>query len=180
MYVKIDDLNFNIFYQGDVVKNFPFFIFKENFNYLKKLKKVNTYETVKTEKESFNNGDALLAINAKLNNIIILSQTCDIQERENIIIAPVYPLKPLEDSGVLTNGKSGLIKKRKINYWFYLPKFESVIEDSLVDLQTIHYMPKVILDNYKQNKIITMTDWGRHHLGWALNNYFGRPIEDKK
>lgn len=180
MYVKSEDLNFDILYQGDVLKDFPFFIFKEKLRTLKNLKKINTYEVVEIEKDTFSGGEAIMAINAKLNNIIILSQSCDIQERENIIIAPVYPIKLFEDDGTLTNGKAGLIKKRRINYWFYLPKLEKVIEDSLVDFQTIHYIPRAFLEKHKKNKIITMSDWGRHHLGWALSNYFGRPIEDKK
>ncbi|MDD5626436.1 MAG: hypothetical protein PHW01_00255 [Patescibacteria group bacterium] len=179
MYVKSEDLSFDILYQGDVIKNAPFFIFEDELRSLKNLKKTNTYEAIKIGEKSFNNGEALLAINAKLNNIIILSQTCDVQDKENIIIAPVYPIKLFEDNGILTDGKAGLIKKRKINYWFYLPELEGIIGDSLVDFLTIHYIPKTFLEKYKSNKIITMTDWGRHHLGWALSNYFGRPIEDK-
>ena len=179
MYIKSEDLNFDILYQGDVVKNFPFFIFKEKLKALKKLKKINTYEIIEAKKDIFNDGEAFLAISAKLNNIIILSQSCDIQERENIIIAPVYPIKLFESDGILTNGKTGLIKKRMINYWFYLPKLEGIIEDSLVDFQTIYYIQRTFLEKYKNNKILTIDDLGRHHLGWALSNYFGRPVENK-
>jgi hypothetical protein len=179
MYVKRQDLNFDILYQGDVVKDFPFFIFEDNLKILKNLKKPNVYDTAKTNEGTFDKGEELVMIKAKLNNIIILSQTCDIQERENIIIAPVYSIKSLEGSGVLTGGRLGLIRKRKINYWFYLPKLEKAIEDSLTDFQTIYYIPRTFLEKYKNNKILTMSDWGRHHLGWALSNYFGRPIEDK-
>jgi len=174
MYVSKDDLNFDIFYQGDVVKDFPFFIF-DNFSFVEKTDN-NLYkksENTKLEEES------LILAKAKIGNIIILSQTCDIQQRENVIIAPIYPIKPFEDNGILTNGQSGLIKKRRIAYWFYMPKLEGVIEDSLVDFQTIIYIPTKFLNDFKNNKILTMSDWGRHHLGWGLSNYFGRPIEDK-
>jgi hypothetical protein len=174
MYVSKDDLNFDIYYQGDVVKNFPFFIF-DNFEFVEKSgeKLYKKSEDKKTEEESF------IIAKAKLSNIIILSHTCDIQQRENVIIAPIYPIKLFEENGILTNGKSGLIKKRKIAYWFYLPKLEGIIEDSLVDFQTIIYVSVKFLDNFRNNKVLTMTDWGRHHLGWGLSNYFGRPIEDK-
>jgi hypothetical protein len=177
MYVRPEDLNFDIMYQGDVLKDFPFFIFQEDLRGLKQSEKKGFYEV--KEKETFEDNEAILAVNSKLNHVIILSQTCDLQERENVIIAPIYSIREFEDNGVLTGGKSGLIKKRKINYWFYLPEVEGLLGSSFADFQTMHYVPKKMLENYKKNKILTLSDWGRHHLGWALSNYFGRPIEDK-
>lgn len=177
MYIRPEDLNFDIMYQGDVLKNFPFFIFQNDLRGLKQSDKKGVFEL--KEQETFENGEAVLAISSKLNYIIILSQTCDLQERENVIIAPVYSIKEYEDNGTLKGGKAGLIKKRKINYWFYLPEIEGVFEGSFADFQTMYYVPRKILENYKKNKILTLSDWGRHHLGWALSNYFGRPIEDK-
>ncbi len=179
MYVKPEDLRFDILYQGDVLKSIPFFIFKEQMNILKNLEKANTYEIEAANEKSFENEDILSAVNTKTSNIIILSQTCDVQDKENIIIAPIYPIKLFEDNKILTKEKAKQIRDRKYNYWFYLPKLEGIIEDSIADFQFIQYIPKLFLEKYKNNKIVTMSDWGRHHLGWALGNYFGRPIKDK-
>jgi len=159
MYVQTTELNYEIFYQGDLIKDFPFFIFDEHIN----------LENVISKTE------AKIEINAKLNTIIILSQTCDIQRRKNAIICPVYKM----DEFSFNSDDTDSIKKRKTGYWFYLPPLDGVIEESIADFQTIYYVPRAVIDNYKKNKIVTMSDWGRHHLSWALNNYFGRPVENK-
>lgn len=177
MYAKAKDLNFDILYQGDVLKDFPFFIFQDSFRGLKQAERRGVFEL--KERETFESGEAILAISSRLNRVIILSQTCDVQERENIIIAPIYSIKLFEDSGILKDGKAGLIRKRMINYWFYLPNLEGVLEDSFADFQTMYYVPRKILENHKRSKLLTLSDWGRHHLGWALSSYFGRPIQDK-
>lgn len=173
MYVNAAELNFELLYQGDILDKFPFFIF-DNPTFL--VKEGGHFEA---SEKAEHDEEALVAVKSKISRIIILSQTCDVKNRENIIIAPVYPIKEYEDAGILTGGKIGLIKKRKISYWFYLPALEGIIPDSIVDLQTMHYLPQTVLRQYTNKKIVSMTDWGKHHLGWALGNYFGRPIESK-
>jgi hypothetical protein len=40
--------------------------------------------------------------------------------------------------------------------------------------------PELSLEILKQKlKNLGLSDWGRHHLGWALGDFFGRPIESK-
>ncbi len=65
MYVKPEDLRFDILYQGDVLKSIPFFIFKEQMNILKNLEKANTYEIEAANEKSFENEDILSAVNTK-------------------------------------------------------------------------------------------------------------------
>lgn len=178
MYLDPEDLKYDILYQGDVLKNFPFFIFQNNLSGLKQSSASREIFQLK-EKEIFKDGEAILVVKSKLSHIIILSQTCDIQDRTHVIVAPIYSIKNFEDEGILKDGKVGLIKERKINYWFYLPKLEGILEDSFADFQTIYYVPREMLESYKKNKILALSDWGRHHLGWALSNYFCRPIKDK-
>ena len=159
MYVEKNELSTEILYQGDLIKDFPFLIFDKE-------------EPI----ENFTqDGETKLNINAKLSLVMILSQTCDVQRRKNIIICPVYKVKDFEFS------KDELIKikKRRTGYWFYLPEIEGVLEESIADFQTIFYASRKLIENYKSNKIATLSDWGRHHLGWALSGYFGRPIESK-
>jgi len=160
MYVQATDLNQDVFYQGDLVKDFPFFIFDKE-----------------TELANFkDNSEAKLGVKAKLNLIMVLSQTCDVQRRKNAIVCPVYKMGDFSFS----KNESESIKKRKTGYWFYLPKLDGIIEESIADFQTIYYVPRELLEKYKNNKVITLSDWGRHHLGWALGGYFGRPVESKE
>lgn len=160
MYVQANDLNQDTFYQGDLVKDFPFLIFD------KEISLDNLAVTA----------EAKLEIKAKLNLAMILSQTCDVQNRKNVIVCPVYKMQEFDFKKEEVNS----IKKRKTGYWFYLPKLDGVIDESIADFQTIYYIPREVLDKYKRNKIVTLSDWGRHHLGWALSGYFGRPIESKE
>lgn len=160
MYVQATDLNQDIFYQGDLVKDFPFFIFDKD-----------------TSLAGFEkNPEAKLEVKAKLSLVMVLSQTCDVQRRKNAIVCPVYKIQNFSFS----KDDSEKIKKRKTSYWFYLPKLDGIIEESIADFQTIYYVPRELLESHKRNKIITLSDWGRHHLGWALGGYFGRPIESKE
>lgn len=160
MYVQTTELNYEVFYQGDLVKDFPFFIFDENIN----------LENVISKTE------AKIEIKAKLSTVMILSQTCDAQRRKNAIICPVYKMDEFNfDASTIDS-----IKKRKTAYWFYLPPIVGILDESIADFQTIYYIPRVLIGKYKQNKIITFSDWGRHHLAWAINSYFGRPIENKE
>lgn len=159
MYVRASELSHDIFYQGDLVKNFPFFIFDQEIS-----------------PEVFGAGtETKLEVKAKLSLVMILSQTCDLQRRPNIIVCPVYRMQDFS----FNKSEIDAIKKRKTSYWFYLPQVDGILEESIADFQTIYYVPRTLLEQHKSNKVMTLTDWGRHHLGWALSYYFGRPIENK-
>lgn len=177
MYVKNEDLDPETLYQGDILDNFPFIIL-QNPIFLKSTGK-SIYEIDSSSDKWFQNSEEILAVTAKLSRVIILSQTCDIQEREQVIIAPIHPITVMKDTGIFTDGKLGLIRKRKVGYWFYLPEYTGLLEESVVDFQTIYYLHRSIVQGFKKNRVVGLSDWGRHHLGWALGSYFGRPIENK-
>lgn len=159
MYVQEKDLNYDFLYQGDLIKDFPFFIFDED---------------ILNGKFGTDN-EAKLEVRAKLGLIMILSQTCDIEHRKNVIVCPVYEMRNFS----FNKDETESIKERRTGYWFYLPKLENIIDESVADFQTIYYVPRDLLDQNKKNKILTLTDWGRHHLGWALGSYFGRPVKSR-
>jgi hypothetical protein len=68
------------------------------------------------------------------------------------------------------------IKGKKTNYWFYLPAYNNFPE-SLVDFQTISYVSRLDLEQYKNSRILSLSALGRHNLGWALSVYFSRPVD---
>lgn len=172
-----------VFYQGDIIDNFPFFVIdSENFNILEadgdqtinKKYKVNKKLLPKEDIK-----DSLIAIEARKQRVIILSQACDIQHRETIIFAPVYEISKAIQEGRMTENQATSLRSRKIDYWFYLPKQDAFLEESYIDFQIIHYIPKSLILNNLQNRILALSDWGRHHLGWSLSNFLGRPIKSK-
>lgn len=160
MYVPTEAINRDIFYQGDLIRDFPFLIYDKDLL------------DVSLEKDS----EVNIEIKIKPNLAMMLSQTCDIQRRANILACPVYRMCDFS----FKKDEAESIRKRRVGYWFYLPKLNGVIEESIADFQTIYHTPRSLLEKHKENKIITLTDWGRHHLGWSLAYYFGRPIESKE
>ncbi len=164
MYIPSREIDKTIFYQGDVIKNFPFFVLSE------------LEEKVAAIKEA---GEGTIEIKSKLVDVMILSQTCDIQRRDQVIVAPIASMASGVESGELKANILDNIRGRKINFLFYLPESPDLIPESYCNLQLIYYVSPALLNSFADNKAVTLSDWGRHHLSWALSNYFGRPIISK-
>lgn len=184
MYVYPVDNSNKVFYQGDIIDNFPFFVVdSENFNVLENDLSQKTTKKYKINKlRSFSNketADNLIAIEARRQRVIILSQTCDVQQRGTIIFAPVFEISTAITEKRMTENQANSLRARKVDYWFYLPKQDGVIEESYIDFQIIHYIPKNLILENLENRVLALSDWGRHHLGWWLSNFFGRPIKSK-
>jgi hypothetical protein len=171
MYVDRESVDPNTLYQGDIISEFPFFIFENS----KSIRKsgTNSFETDETTNEE---GRSLFAIEAKKQLVLILSQTCDIQRRSNIIICPIYDLNEFIRDNTINADRARDIRSRKIQYWFYLPR-NSTINESIADFQTMIYVPRSVISEYINKRILTLSSLGRHHLSWSLATYFGRPIE---
>ena len=85
---------------------------------------------------------------------IIISNSCDIvaenahDHSPNVLFAPIVKLDSflnlLRDAGKSAqdvNAKADVIRKQAISSLFYLPKYEGVMEDSIVVLDDIHRHP---------------------------------------
>jgi hypothetical protein len=180
----------NIFMQGDIIEKYPFsyipttndYIFIRDNNGAPSL-----FSTGNEDGEVYNNEyqEEQLVVNSKLNNIILLSQTCDLQRRESIMIAPVFDLsflkQNLQEEGKNEqeiNSQLGLLKNNKFekqfHYYFYLPAF-SGFPERYIDFNLIQSIPR---DNIKiEKRILSLSDKGRHWLSYKLNTFFGRPVE---
>ena len=179
------DINADIFFQGDIIDEFPFLVILEEFNLINHDKE-DFYKIEKSSKlEGSEGSNLVVATPLKMHKVIVLSQTCDIQNNNYVAIAPVYSLKEVKEDGRLEGSDMGLIRahRGKMKDWFYLPGSEErSIEESFVDLQTIQYFPKKLLygeSGFLFRRSAALSDWGRHLLCWALSDFFGRPIEDK-
>lgn len=142
------------FYQGDILQDIPFLIV-ENYN---------------------NPEDGIYTKDFK---IMLLSQSCDIQRRKYIIIAPVITIQELERTGESNSNQIRALREQKINYWFYLPEDGSanILPESYVEFTKITHIPRDLLD--KNKRVKCLSDLGRHWLGFKLGNFFGRPLDNK-
>lgn len=174
MYATSVEFNKSIFLQGDIITGFPFLSLKDEYVFLEK----DGSKFLRSENPSVET-ENLIAVTSKKSSVIIISHSCDIEQRNIVLIAPVYSLQSLISEGLVKNSQIENLKDRKINYLFYLPPFGSEFEESVALLNSIHYVSKEMLNKFKDNKIISLSDWGRHHLGYTLGVMLGRPILDK-
>jgi hypothetical protein len=171
MYADISSINGSILFQGDIIKDFPFYIL-ENGQPMKK----NSAGLFELDKDILKNKSAFLMFKSKKQNIMILSQTCDIQFRNNIIICPVFNLEEFISANVVNADTARSIRERKKNHWFYLPAYGQLPE-SIADLQSMVYISQDIIGDYLSNRIASLSDLGRHHLAYSLSIFFGRPFK---
>lgn len=179
MYAKDGEYSPDVFYQGDIIDNFPHYILSEGQFSLLEHREDAGYSVQRTANLPVTPERLQTVVGLKQSRMALLSQTCDIQRR-NVMVAPVYNLADIIASGAVSEGNAKQIRTRSgYGYWFYLPAKQGVMEEAIIDFQFIHYFPSSYLQNVRDNRIIVMSDWGRHHLGWALTNYFFRPVKDK-
>jgi hypothetical protein len=153
--------------------DFPFILFDKKIRYLEKLEDSYKLKTGVINSEEFG-----LFVIAK-RQIIILSQTCDIENREFTLVAPVVEVTKATESGFVKNKQIDSIKKRLINYLFYLPAYDN-LNESIAILPMIQYVPKELILLHKGNRILSLSDWGIHHLTYAINRFLCRPLENKE
>jgi hypothetical protein len=159
-------------YQGDIIADFPFFIFQSG------LPIQRTEAGLFELREGNQEGDReLFAVEAHKQKVMILSQTCDAQRRTNVIICPVYDLGEFVTDNTINADRLRSIRKRGVNYWFYLPAYATLTE-SIADMQTMIYVPRTEIEEYLPKRVVSLNDLGRHHLAWSLATYFGRPAEE--
>lgn len=178
LYINDGKLDISMLFQGDIIDNFPFFIF-DNIDYIERENTGgDTYKIASDDGFEKNvSEDKVFALSkVKFVKIAILSHTCDAQRRDNIIIAPVFSLNELE----VGNEKKTSIRSGKINYWFYLPSNNTSLKDEyIIDFQFIYYLPRSFVEKYKNNKIVSLSDFGIQSLDWSLSQFFSRPISEK-
>ncbi len=173
-------------YQGDIVLNFSFIVPPLGESIIIQSSGNSLIKTpISSVSSPYSSGSENLLVNSFRASGMIITQTCDIQRRKYISLCPVHPFNDIREE--LT--QEGLeekriekfiesIKQQRINYYFYLPPAilnEVRIEESYVDLQVINSAPRENISNYQ--RLITLSDKGRHWLDYKLINLFGRPFD---
>ncbi len=84
-------------------------------------------------------------------------------------MAPVFPL-----SRIKSTSKARSLKEGKMNYRFYLPIKEGIIEESYVELSILNSIKRTAL--VPEKRILSLTDFYRSHFTYHLNRYLCRPF----
>jgi len=161
-------------FQGDIIEKFPVVTLPEDIKIVRFKERFEDYSEATVHRidkldVAFNAGTEAILVQASLMDIMVISQTCDIYHRDFVTIAPIFPL-----SNVDKKSQQKAIIDRKTFYRFYLPLINNFPE-SYLDITTIN---SVKLENLKiDNRILSLSDFGRSHLTYFINNYFNRPFQ---
>lgn len=166
----------NYLLQGDILRSVPIVQTPDKIQIAKpskaeeKNKEILEYSVADEEKieDVYKDGPEIILAVGKRETAIVLSQTCDIQNREFVIIAPISSLDVIDNAK-----RRESIRKQKTFHRFYLPKSE-FFEESFIDFSLLSSIKKDFLKI--EDRLISLTDYWRNHLTWALNRYFCRPF----
>jgi len=163
------------FYQGDILRHFPIVILPDQLEIARPITTTEDKGIIEAElrleselPDAFSKGTELVLASAHRRNVMIISNTCDIDNREFVAVVPIFSLVQVEGKH-----RRDSIKGNKLNYRFYLPPVGDLVE-SYADFTIINSVRKDRLDIV--NRIASLTDFYRHHLADALHRFFCRPF----
>lgn len=119
--------------------------------------------------------DELVLARATKRMIMVITQTCDLERRSFVQVAPIYA------AHTLTDKKQASLEKNEVNYLFFLPQSEPLREKCFAELSQISSVHNSYLREAKLIK--RLSNEGRAHLQKHLASFHGRPFgfstEDK-
>jgi hypothetical protein len=187
------EIDVTSFYQGDIVRDVPiiflpdkiskWFVLRPGPNSKKHVDDVLRGEICKwfeatpegQLKDAWQHGqkEELVAAKAFRVDAIILTQTCDLENRSYYQVAPVYPETKLKESALAP------LRENAINFAFYLPALAPhIVENSYAELSHTCVVPKAY---FPKNAVVQMlsgrlTNYARTALQAHIAGYFGRPF----
>lgn len=111
----------------------------------------------------------LVMARASVRRTMILSQSCDLDWRKNIQVAPVYEAEGL-DGQTLEN-----LRNNDVGYWFYLPSDGPTMPESYSDLSLKTTVPASYFRR-TDYLIRRLTTRAMLELQLLLSDYYGRPF----
>jgi hypothetical protein len=113
--------------------------------------------------------DELVLAKATKRAIIVITQTCDLERRNFVQVAPVYPARTMSAS------KQASLEKNEINYLFFLPMAEPAVpEKCFADLSQITSVHKSYMAQANLKK--RLSNEGRARFQMHLSTFHGRPF----
>jgi hypothetical protein len=188
-----EQIDLTAFYQGDIIRDVPiiflpdkiskWFILRPGPNSKKHVDDVLRGEICKWFESSpagqlkdawqHGNNEEFVAAKASMVNVIILTQTCDLERRPYYQIAPLYPESKQKASSIES------LRENEINYCFYLPaKAPYIAENSYADLSHTCVVPKAYFpkDSVTERLAARLTNGARTVLQAHMAHCFGRPF----
>ncbi|SRR5713226_973225 len=181
------------FYQGDIIRDVPiiflpdkiskWFILRPSAQSKKHVDDVLRGDICKwfesfpegtlVDKWTYGDREEYVAAKAFLVNVIILTQSCDLEQRGYYQVAPVHP-ETRQKSQVVHQ-----LRENELNYAFYLPAVAPHLpENSYAELAHTCVVPKAYFprDQVALRLGARLTDSARAALQEQIANYFGRPF----
>jgi|SRR5579863_7890698 len=122
-----------------------------------------------TAPDEWKTPDELVLAKAFKRAILVITQTCDLERRNFVQVAPVYAVSTLSES------KQGSVETNEVNYLFYLPASEpGISEKSFADLSQIVSVHNSYLKEAKLAK--RLSNEARARLQTHLARLHGRPF----
>lgn len=111
-------------------------------------------------------GDSVVSYLTK-RPVLVLSQTCDIQNKDFIQVAPIYPADP--------DYVERLKRGNEILSAFYLEAYSPHFGDSYADFERIQAVHKTYIKRLNHEQHLRLNGKHVRNLQSALTRYFGRP-----
>jgi hypothetical protein len=156
-----------VFYQGDILRNVPVTTLPLQIEILRPDRNPPVCMEADVP-DAFGERTELVVAEAYKTNVMILSQTCDIQQRAFVVVAPVQSM-----TQVTNRDRRRAIMEGKVNHRFWLPAATD-LEESYVELTILNSVPKELLRI--ENRFLSLSDGARHQLTDTLHRFFCRPV----
>jgi hypothetical protein len=119
--------------------------------------------------DAWQQGSELVLSRATKTKVMIMSQTCDLDNRTWIQVAPVH------SAAQFTDKKMNSLETGEINFMFFLPpKPPAFLQKSFADLSLITTLHKSYLRS--GNRILHLTAGARLRLQTHIARFYGRPF----
>ncbi len=164
-------------HQGDLIANFPVVLAPDSELEIVCCEDSPTYpkkaEIYKSTQVpgAFEGRLEQVVVSASKFPVMILSHSCDIDQRGFAVVSPVFPLSKE------TNGsRRQSIMSSKVNYRFPLKAFGDLIQEhSYVDFTIITTIRSALIP--KASRLIGLSQYGRPLLVHHLYGYWCRPVQ---
>ena len=128
--------------------------------------------------DAFREGLEWVGVTAFMPYVMVLSQTCDIEQRKFTAICPVFPISNIENPDLVRATRQG-----KVHYYFWLPETNEgqvaegrTLPESFGDLSRVNSVPRDRLVLAK--RVASLSQIGHALLSRQLNIFFTRPVQE--
>ena len=110
--------------------------------------------------------------------VVVLIQACDLAggKAANILVAAVHAATEMTGRGILTARLiRDQIRTHRVYGWYFLPTGDA-IDESIVDLRSLHTIPRVMLDQLVQDgkRVCRITTPYREHMAQHFSTTYSR------